>query len=278
MHLAYLDDSDTKSKSRKWQVMSGVIMQDRAFTLLEYAMGSIRDDLVPPERLDRFEEFHACELYGGYGVFEGLEQERRFEAINKLLGCLKFGELSVVYGGVDITALQHEVYASADPLDISFRICLKGLRSWIDERIVGHNITSLPESLKKGAEVAANAITQEVVTAWLEELVILIVDECDKQVKTVLHKSFHNLRPRHKLGQLSDTRKLLHFHDDMYFGDSRYSIGIQLADMCSYFIGRHLEGDSEIEEFYNMIKPHIVFSETHPEQTALEIRAATNEE
>jgi hypothetical protein len=47
--------------------------------------------------------------------------------------------------------------------------------------------------------------------------------------------------------------------DDMYFGDSQYSIGIQLADLCSYFIARHLDGDAEIKGFYEMIDPHIVF-------------------
>jgi hypothetical protein len=58
--------------------------------------------------------------------------------------------------------------------------------------------------------------------------------------------------------------ELLHFHDDMYFGDSRYSIGIQLADLCAYFLARHLEGDLEIQGFYEMVSPHIVFSQVHP--------------
>ena len=84
MHLAYLDDSDTKSKSRKWQVMTGVVIQDNVFTVLEYAVSSIRETLIPADKKDKFEEFHACELYGGYGVFDGIDQEQRFDAIRKL--------------------------------------------------------------------------------------------------------------------------------------------------------------------------------------------------
>lgn len=60
--------------------------------------------------------------------------------------------------------------------------------------------------------------------------------------------------------------ELFHFHDDMYFSDSRYSIGVQLADLCAYFIARHLNGDSETEGFYKMIQPHIVFSKSYPEE------------
>jgi len=38
MYLAYLDDSDTKSKRRKWQVMAGVLIEDRYFKLTESGM------------------------------------------------------------------------------------------------------------------------------------------------------------------------------------------------------------------------------------------------
>ncbi len=85
VHLAYLDDSDTKSKSAKWQVMSGVIIEDNYFKVVELAVGTVPALLVSADKLSAFEEFHACELYGGYGVFEGIDQATRFEAIRRLL-------------------------------------------------------------------------------------------------------------------------------------------------------------------------------------------------
>lgn len=259
MHLVYLDDSDTKSKASKWQVMAGVIMKDNVFTMVEYAMSGIREGLIPEDKLEKFEEFHACELYGGYGVFQEIDQEQRFEALRQLLFCLRFGECSVVYGGVNIPVLGQEIYASADPLDISFRICIKGIQQYFDEMIARRTIASIPDGIDSPATL--EIVTHSLVDGWLHELAILVADDCDKQVKNSLSKSFRTLR---STPSATIQNKLHHFHDDMYFGDSRYSIGIQLADVCSYFITRHLDGDSQIQEFYELIEPYIVFSETYP--------------
>jgi hypothetical protein len=81
VHIAYLVDSDTKQKTSKWQVMSGVIIKDSKFAVLEIKMGVLAEVLLPPEKLDLFTEFHACELYGGYAAFEGIDQARRFAVI-----------------------------------------------------------------------------------------------------------------------------------------------------------------------------------------------------
>ncbi len=43
--------------------------------------------------------------------------------------------------------------------------------------------------------------------------------------------------------------RLWYVHDDMYFGSSKDSVGIQLADLCGYFIAKHLEGDVSIDGF-----------------------------
>jgi hypothetical protein len=58
--------------------------------------------------------------------------------------------------------------------------------------------------------------------------------------------------------------KLVHLHDDMYFGSSKDSIGVQLADLCGYFIAKHLEGDAAGEGFYDIIKDRIVYSKLEP--------------
>jgi hypothetical protein len=258
VYLAYLDDSDTKSKHHKWQVVCGVVIEDRAFMLAEAAVKSARDLLLPliaKDKLDKFEEFHACELYGGYGVFEGIEQSKRFEVIRRLLFPLNFLNLSVVYGAVDMRELRKTIYGSANPLDISFRMCANGIQKWLEnkmvadaERLAGGN---MPTDLKDVLDVAVKALLGTV-----GGLVILIADECDKAVKASLYSSFRQLR--------QSWSSVWFFHDDMYFGDSRYSIGIQLADVCSYFIARHLEGDAETQEFYDLIKPYIVHAETYP--------------
>lgn len=252
MYLAYLDDSDTKQKPIKIQVMSGVIVPDMGFKMFDVTMRVIRNELVPAEKLDEFEEFHAAELYGGYGIFEGIERQKRIDAVYKLLGLLAIKGAAVVYGAVDISKTKREVFGSADPLDIAFRICLREIDRVVRDRAF--------------AEDAKNE--EEEIRQWFEALVLLIVDECPNKQRDMLQNSFRNLR--HPLPSMSKNilpgQRLMHFHDDVFFGDSRYSAGIQLADLCSYFIARHLQGDEEIRPFYELIEPHIAYGQFYPEQ------------
>src|SRR5581483_5595474 len=107
VHLAYMDDSDTKQKANKWQVVAGVLLEDRGFNILEYAMSAVSKMLIPAEKMESFSEFHACELYGGYGVFQGIDDERRYSAIKLLLSFLNGGGgMQVIYGAVNLQALQ----------------------------------------------------------------------------------------------------------------------------------------------------------------------------
>jgi len=94
---------------------------------------------------------------------------------------------------------------------------------------------------------------------WQVMAAVIIED----QTFTLLEHALYSIR-KDLLPSPGPGNELLHFHDDMYFGDSRFSIGIQLADLCAYFIARHLEGDLEIQGFYEMVSPHIVFSQVHP--------------
>lgn len=255
MHLAYLDDSTLKRKKPKWQVMSGIIIEDKKFKLTEMGVSIVPEMLMPAERMEQFEEFHACELYGGHGVFEGIEQDIRFSAIERLLGMIELLELPIVYGAVDLVRLSTEIYASANPPDICFRACLDGINSWAEQDTAKQIHAKLGNHIEN---YSTENMTPHVLDGLLNRLVILVVDECDKNIRETLHKSYRSLRPPRNVTTISN------FHDDMYFGDSRYSIGIQLADLCSYFIARHLEGDQETEHFYELIHPHVCSSQVHP--------------
>ncbi len=127
VHLAYLDDSGTRDKDRKFQLLSAVIIDENAFVRLEGFAALSAEAIIPHERLDKFEEFHACELYGGYGVFDGVEQEKRFLVITGLLNIVAKMQIPVVYGAVDKLRLADKHYGSADPLDICFRFCVEGI-------------------------------------------------------------------------------------------------------------------------------------------------------
>ena len=155
---------------------------------------------------------------------------------------------------MDIAKAKRDVYGSADPLDIAFRICIQEIFEWVKDRIF--------------AKTKEEELDEESFQRWLEELVLLIVDDCEKNQRAMLQNSFRNLRhPAPTPGRsLSLGERFAHFHDDVFFGDSRYSVGIQIADLCSYFIARHLNGDEEIRPFYELIEPYIVYGQFYPDE------------
>ena len=238
VHLAYLEDTGTRDKKSPFQVMAAVIVKDRDFHLLEVRTGAIAArEVVPPERWNKFEEFHAWELYGGYGVFDGVHQDIRFNAIRLLLEGIKHVKASIVYGAVNNKLFNQKLYSSADPQDVCFKICMEGI---------------------------------EAVIAKIEppELVLLIADDTgNKQIKRAFRQSFRNYRP-HLTQPIFPVGSLWHLHDDMYFGDSKESVGIQTADLCAYFIGKHLKGtDPAAEYFYKIIENSIQYQKIEPEDS-----------
>jgi hypothetical protein len=249
VYLAYLDDSDTKQKSHKWQVMSAVVVKDSEFRNLEIIMSVVADILLPSKR-GEFTEFHACELYGGYGIFDGIEQAKRFDAIRTLLSALRANDFPVIYGAVDLERLKNMMYASADPLDIAFRVCASGVDQWlnktINERFKDYGVDDIERLMA-------------------DNLVLFIADDCTPKSKASMQQSFRGMRIS-PLDYALSPGKICNVHDDMYFGDSKFSVGIQLADLCSYFIARHLDNDESVDGFYKMIEPHIVYSQSWPEE------------
>jgi len=239
VHLAYLDDTGTRDKKAEFQVMAALIVKDTKFRHLEIRSGAIAgmevQTIIPPEKWDQFEEFHAWELYGGFGTFEGVDQEKRFKVIDLLLKGIKQVDASIVYGAVNKSLLAQQLYSSADPLDICFKICVKGIEDFIGK-------------------------------IEPPDLALLIVDDTtDKELKKSLRASFRKLRNR-LIYPIYSPHTAWHLHDDMYFGDSKESIGIQTVDLCAYFIGHHLKGDDPAAEgFYKLIEEQIVHSKIEPE-------------
>lgn len=243
VYLTYIDDSDTRAKQQQWQVLGAVLIPDSAFLMLELVASHVIHDLMTEERYEEFTEFHACELYGGYGVFEGIDQAKRFAAIEQMLQILGSRGCKVAFGAVNLEHLKTQPYASAVPLDIAFRMCVEGIESFFFRNI---------EQVKNGKDPEGGSDA------------IFIADVCDKAAKATLQKSFRSMRERFRVAEKGLISRFELIHDDIYFGDSRYSLGIQMADLCSYFIARQLAGDKETEHFYNMIEPLIISGRREP--------------
>jgi hypothetical protein len=239
VYLAYCDDSKTHDKKHdKFQVLATVVIEDKKFIYLEVLSRAVADSLIPADMIDQFEEFHASELYGGYGIFDGISQEERFSAIGSLLGAVNSQQIPIVYGAVNKSKLESTIYSSADPVHVCFTICMQGVEGFIGEH-------------------------------FPSDMALLIVDDFDKEIKKRCREAFRKFRTPLKTPIFLPGQSW-HLHDDMYFGDSKESTGIQIADLCCFFIRKHLEasGDPAAEAFYNIIKDRIVYSRVMPDGEA----------
>ena len=241
VHLAYIDDSGSKSpEDRKspFQIVGSVIVSDKDFLNVEFAANLGFAEDVPDDKyaefVENFTEFHAAELFWGHGIWEGIPQEHRFNKISHLLSVISSFKLPIIYGAIDKVKLENALYASANPMDMAFKVCAEGIVKWMSENAP-------------------------------RELCLFIADDSeDKRVRADLRRAFRQLRPALRPPYLKDPQG--HIHDDMYFGDSRDSIGIQLADLCSFFIFKHQVSDNnaDSEGFYKLLEPHIFYGEIQP--------------
>ena len=242
MFLGYIDDS-ADQKHRKVEVLTAVLLHDKKFQAVEHALAITVSNIIPEDRIQKFEEFKAWELYRGCGIFEGIEQGERFSAIRYLLGTIAHEKIPLVFGAVDTPSMSKKPYASANPTDTAFRICMPAIAMAMAEKT---------EDFAEEFDVDLGL-----------EYALLIADNTDKDKRNLLKKTFRELRAQMRPPHRGPG--LWFIHDEMYFGDSKDSVGLQLADLACYFIRKHLEGDDPAAEgFYNIFQEQILSGAIEP--------------
>lgn len=244
MHLAYLDDAGTDKHSPIVMFGAVIIFPDK-FNYVETLHSAAIQQIIPLEQIeDKFKEFHAAELYNGEGPFEGIDETKRFDAIRVLLAAMKHESLPYIYTAIDRKQLSRSPLGSANPTDSAFRLCALGVEDWARAQHTHH---------------------PGIIRVDPKDLCLFIADDtADRPLKEQLRRSYRSLRCAHPYVAPSDNR-LWHAHDDLYFGDSRDSVGIQLADLCSYFMWRRLLKKEFPKEFYDMFAPNAICAKPEPE-------------
>lgn len=248
MYFAYTDDSRSKHNGVQWQIMASVMVKDSQFRTLEAMLSVVSENVIPPEKQAQFTEFKASEIYGGHGIYQEIPQSVRHGAIAGLLSFLRDTDIMVVYGALNLSELKKQNYASVNPFDVVFRICARGVESWMAKQ--------LEQQFQQ--YIAEGTPNQHV---RFDDKALFIVDESGEN-KALLQQTYRQMRRSYR--QADDESELRYVFDDMYFGDSKFSVGIQVADACAYFIGKHVSGNMEAEEIYALIEPHIVYFEIEP--------------
>jgi Protein of unknown function (DUF3800) len=254
VHLAYLDDSQQQGALA---MFGAVVIPHGAFGWAERMHSVAVEQLFPADEIEeKFQEFHAYELFKGEGAFKGIDKEKRFSAITVLLMALRHYHLPFIYAAVDEkklakSALSHSLFETAHPLVPAFKLCLLGIEKWAQNQ---------------------HAISPGSITIEYGDQYLLIVDETkDQELKKRLRSSYRLLRAARPYSGKASNR-LWHAHDAMFFGDSRDSVGIQLADLCTYFMQRQLlkvdaKAKDESDEFYKMFAEQVICARPEPEWT-----------
>jgi hypothetical protein len=245
VYLAYLDDSGTKDKRSRYQVVAGVVVEGWEFSQLELAIGVAISQLVPQEKMEKFSEFHAWEFFNSEGPFEGVPVSERDEVISGVLGIIESLKIPIVYGAVNLPMLDETVWGSVEPVDLCFRTAMYGINSWAT------------------AKIRMPAETQSEENQDAQALVVLVSDDySDKGIKNRVQTSFRKYRKK-VLPPSYSPGPGWHLHDSLYFGDSKDSVGLQMADIIAYIVRRRLEGDRYYDGLFEKIRSLIVFSKTY---------------
>jgi len=231
MHLVYLDDS-TSNREKGYQIV-GAILVANALDLdhLEDLFAFIRDFEVPEELQKNF-EFHTSELLNGLGRFESVERSKALDIIAKGTRLISVRGYPLFYGAVDSEKHRSGLFSDAEPITVGFKICLDAVQDWMEQHAPG-------------------------------EMCLAVFDNVSPKLRQALQQAFRGSRKQ--LDTMEGSKgKWGNFVDDLYFGDSAYSVGIQAADLCTYLIKRHLEDKRDTETLYQILKPHIVTGKVVP--------------
>ncbi len=227
MYLSYVDDSGSTGdnltdKQALFQVVGGPIISEQAYPATELLVSSWVEDFIPEDQWESF-EFHACDMFHGNAPFKDLGQEKCHGLLQRALEWIRNSKIPVLYGAVDKTELDKQIYRTAQPLDIAFNLYLESLDKWFEKKI-----DEVVESFGKKGPTPAE----------LDKLPmgILIADDSGsrKDIRRTLELTYR--RHRKRLPTRADDDHFMTLWDDLYFGNSAHSLGIQLADICVYFI------------------------------------------
>jgi Protein of unknown function (DUF3800) len=245
VHLAYFDETGTDGHSSV-AMFGALIVPAGKFGYLSSLHDVAIRQILPSDKVDDFNEFHAGDLYRGDGVFAEIDEEKRFNAIRVLLATMRSENLAFIYSATDRKQVANSPFGVVRPIHAAFHMCLLGVEIWARAR-------HLPASGGKGVRID-----------W-GDTYLCILDDCnDKNLKSEYRSTYRRLRTKHPYANVDKTR-LWHAHDDMFFADSTDCVGVQVADLCCYFVRMHLEGIPDKGDFFQLIAPQVVCSKPEPE-------------
>jgi hypothetical protein len=251
VHLAYMDESGTDGHC-PYAIYGALIIPHGTFSRFEIMHSNAIQQILPLDKIEEFKEFHACDLYLGNEPFNDIEEEKRFTAIKLLLHAVSMEGGHFVYSAAHRESISESPFGTSKPLLSAFHMCLLGVEDWAT---ANHPSPHSPPVKAKMLD-------------W-KDTVLYIADDFNQKndpIKPELTKVYRKLRskypwvPPHK-------NRLWHSHDHMFFADSRDCVGIQMVDLCNYFLKRRISGEAEPQNFIDIFSDRIICAKPEPEWT-----------
>jgi hypothetical protein len=251
VHLAYLDESGTDGHC-PFVIFGALIIPTGSFSPVEILHTTAIQQILPLDKIDDFKEFHACELYRGTGPFEGMDESKRFTAIQVLLTAVKVQKLAYVYAAADRKSFSLSPFGSGKPLNSAFHMCLLGVEDWAT---ANHPNPPGPPPYEKVKRLD-----------WKDTVLYILDESDDKNQKDQFRNTYRTLRSKHPWVPPHENR-LWHAHDHMFLADSKDCVGIQIVDLCNYFLKRRLAGEPDPQNFYEIFREQVICAKPEPEWT-----------
>jgi hypothetical protein len=222
MFLSFSDESGTGNINLEPNLVVAAIVvnPDEQWNNMERAMRELVLKYVP-EQLREGYEFHA------YKIFRQLHKGNNRQLLTELLHIPEKCKIPIFKSVVSRTTMRewYPNYSAKELLEITetiaFLMCAKKV------------------------EFFFSAFRPEEKILWIADRVN-IADGIKKHIK--------RLQDAPAVGTLLEV-KLNHIIDTIYFGDSRDSLALQLADAVNFVIRGHFTGKKGIDQFYKLLPP-----------------------
>jgi hypothetical protein len=227
VRTVFSDEAGTGNEADEpiFVVAAVVIDGDHQWPAIDMVVRGILDTYVFEDRRANF-EFKAARLFGQLSKHEGLLRE--------FVQIVDTFQLPIAWCAIDRARMVKD-YAQ-------------------------QNLTCSTEIMQNlGFSVAATQVEYLMRLLWPNERAIWLADEtrANQPMKASLRK-YQESVPFGAQGT-----RFEHIIDTVFFGSSKVSVGIQLADACNFFIKRHFMKDTSAERFFEIIHP-LMIERTQP--------------
>jgi hypothetical protein len=208
MHLLYVDESGKSGPQdfdQPWYVLGGLVVHEDQWERMETALNTEIDRLVPPPRADTW-EIHMSQLYHGKGFFRSMSSATRFALVDAVFDVMDRCAATLIFIGIDKKA-HYGKYKEPQPVeDLAYRFMLERFNNFLSV-----------QTDKRG----------------------VVVSDEQKEVELATRRAHSQYR---RLG--TGATVINHVIETPFFTPSHWSRMLQIIDVATYYVARHLRGAS----------------------------------